>query len=163
MTEPGTDILIAYDGSEPADNAVDHAARLFPGSPALIVTVWCSVQDASPAARLALPQGVIDEAVRKLDEAAEARALEIAGAGATRARAAGLAAVAVTRRGRPSVWPTIVALADEKAVAAVVVGARGASDLRTAVLGSVSNGVVHHSRRPVVVVHPAERAGRRDA
>ena len=159
MTDRGATILIAYDGSAPADNAIDHAAQLFPARPALVVTVWASVRDASRAARAALPQDMIDEAVRKLDQAAEAHALEIARAGAARARAGGLDADAATRRADPSVWATIVALADEAAVAAVVVGARGVSALRSAVLGSVSNGVVHHSRHPVVVVHSNESAG----
>ena len=33
-------ILIAYDGSDDAKAAIEHAASLLPGQPALVVTVW---------------------------------------------------------------------------------------------------------------------------
>lgn len=51
-------VLIAYDGSGPAQNAIAHAARLFPGSPALVTTVWRSVRPAAGAARAALPDDI---------------------------------------------------------------------------------------------------------
>lgn len=149
-------VLIAYDGSEPAGNAIDHAARLFPGKAAVVVTVWSSIREAAAAALIALPHAVIDEAVLKIDAAADAAAAETAGEGATRARAAGLNADALAARADPSVWATIVRLAHEEAAPAVVIGSRGRSSLHSAVLGSVSNAVVHHCRRPVLVVHPAE-------
>lgn len=151
-------VIIAYDGSEPAGNAIDHAARLFSGMPAVVVTVWRSFREAARAARAALPQSMIDEAVRNFDAAQEAAALELAQEGAARARAAGLEADAVAMRADLSVWATIVRLADDSAAPAVVVGSRGQSSLRSAVLGSVSNAVVHHCRPPVVVVHPADVA-----
>ena len=40
-------LLIAYDGSEPAGHAVDEAARLFPGAPALVATVWETIGEAA--------------------------------------------------------------------------------------------------------------------
>jgi nucleotide-binding universal stress UspA family protein len=45
-----------------------------------------------------------------------------------------------------------VETAEERDAAAVVVGSRGLTALRSAVLGSVSYGVVHHCKRPVLVV-----------
>lgn len=149
-------VLIAYDGSEAAQNAIAHAAALFPGSDALVVTAWHSVGAAARAARAALPDDFIQEAVRKLDAAAEAEASRTAAEGATRARDAGLQASARTIRADPSVWAGIVAAADDRGARAVVVGSRGRSGLRSAVLGSVSNAVVQHCRRPVVVVHPPD-------
>src|ERR1700684_3943147 len=33
-------ILIAYDGSEDAKAAIQHAGKLMPGSPATVLTIW---------------------------------------------------------------------------------------------------------------------------
>ena len=38
----------------------------------------------------------------------------------------------------------------------MVVGSRGISRLRSALLGSVSNAVVHQCRRPVLVIHDSD-------
>jgi nucleotide-binding universal stress UspA family protein len=53
-----------------------------------------------------------------------------------------------------TVWRAILDIADEQDAAVVVVGARGASGLSSALLGSVSYGLVHNSDRPVLVVPP---------
>jgi nucleotide-binding universal stress UspA family protein len=152
----GSAVLIAYDGSGPARNAVDHAARLFAGGAALVVTAWSSLRQTGGAARVALSDDVIQEAIGKLDASAEAAASRTAEEGAERARHAGMDASSLVVRADPSVWASIVAATEEHDARAVVVGSRGRSGLRSAVLGSVSNGVVHHCRRPVVVVHPAD-------
>jgi nucleotide-binding universal stress UspA family protein len=149
-------VLIAYDGSGPAQNAIAHAARLFPGSPALVATVWRSVRPAASAARAGLPDDIIQGAVGTLDAAAEAEASGIAEEGAARARSAGMSASPLVICAESSVWARIIAAADTCDARAVVVGSRGRSGLRSAVLGSVSNAVVHHCHRPVVVVHPAD-------
>ena len=149
-------VLIAYDGSKPAKDAIDQAARLFPGMPSIVVTAWYSARRAVGAARIALTQSMIDEAARNLDAAAEAEAAEVAREGGERARAAGLVAQTRTVRAEPSVWSTILEAADEANALAVVVGSRGQSTVRSALLGSVSNAVVHQCRRPVVVVHPSD-------
>jgi Universal stress protein family len=48
--------------------------------------------------------------------------------------------------------------ADQRDVMGVVVGSCGRSGLRSALLGSVSNTVVQHCAKPVVVVHAAPAA-----
>ena len=150
-------VLIAYDGSEPAQNAIAHAARLFPGGPTLVATVWRSVRHVTGAARAALPDEIIEEGVRNLDAAAEAEASSTAEEGAERARDAGMSASPLVICADASVWASILAAANACDARAVVVGSRGRSGLRSAVLGGVSNAVVHHCRRPVVVVHPPDR------
>ena len=49
-------------------------------------------------------------------------------------------------------WATLDEASDEHDVAAVVVGSRGQSEVHAFLLGSVTHGLVHHCRRPVVVV-----------
>jgi nucleotide-binding universal stress UspA family protein len=55
-----------------------------------------------------------------------------------------------------SIWAAVLRFAEQQKAAAIVVGSRGQSTVRSALLGSVSNGVVNNSRIPVVVVHPAD-------
>ena len=101
---------------------------------------------------------MIQDAVGKIDAAAEQAARETAERGAARAEAAGMSASAVAVRGAPAFWPCLLKAADEHDAAAVVAGSRGRSKLESALLGSVSNGLVQHSARPVLVVRDA--AGR---
>ena len=58
-------------------------------------------------------------------------------------------------RNTSTVWRAILAIADEREAVVIVVGARGTSGLGSALLGSVSHGLLHNSTRPVLVVPPA--------
>ncbi len=55
------------------------------------------------------------------------------------------------------VWETILTVADERDAEAIVVGRRGVSRLESVLMGSVSNGLVQHSSRPVLVMPPVGR------
>jgi nucleotide-binding universal stress UspA family protein len=145
-------ILIAYDGSEGAKAAVEAAGRLFPGRRAVVLSVWHSVAAAASATLVAVPAGVAAQAYKELDGETERRATAMAAEGAAAARAAGLDAAGVAVLCHGQVWATIVNAAEQEDVEAVVVGSRGRSAVRSALLGSVANGVVHHSSRPVVVI-----------
>ena len=152
-------ILNAYDGSDGAKAAVEAAGGLFPRHAAEIVSVWHSVATAASASLIAIPASVAAGAYEQLDREAERHAIELADGGAAAANEAGLDATGTAVLCRAQVWATIVDAADECDAQAVVVGSRGRSGVASALLGSVANGVVHHSSRPVVVV-PARRRRR---
>jgi nucleotide-binding universal stress UspA family protein len=145
-------VLIAYDGSDGARAAVEAAGRLFPGRGAVVVSVWHSAAAAAPASLIAIPAGVATRAYQELDEESEQQASARAAVGATAAKDAGLDASGSALLCHRQVWATIVRAADEQDVKAIIVGSRGMSPVKSALLGSVANGVVHHSSRPVVVV-----------
>ena len=61
---------------------------------------------------------------------------------------------AVALRSDDSIWERILEYADSCDAGVIVVGSRGLSGIKSAVLGSVSHGLVNNSRRPVLVVPP---------
>jgi nucleotide-binding universal stress UspA family protein len=135
-------------------------APAFPGANAIVMTVWTSVRDVAHAGRAALPEAVIEKAVAEMDAVAEVAAETTAQSGADRASAAGLNARAQTACVEGSVAQAILRAADEPDVMSVVVGSRGRSGFRSSLLGSVSDTVVQHCAKPVVVVHtdPADNS-----
>jgi nucleotide-binding universal stress UspA family protein len=101
----------------------------------------------------AVPPQVQAEAERKASDAAWATAQ----CGAALACEAGLDADALAVQTGAGIWPALLSIADEHNVAALVAGRRGLSGVKSVLLGSVSAGLVHHSRRPVLIVPPGVR------
>jgi nucleotide-binding universal stress UspA family protein len=145
-------ILIAYDGSPSAKAAIEAAGRLFSGRRATVLAVWRSSVDAASASLAAIPAPVAAHAYEQLDEESKQRAAATAAEGEQVARDAGLDAGASTAVCRGKVWATIADTAESEDAEAIVVGTRGLSTVKSALLGSVANGLVHHSPRPVLVV-----------
>ena len=85
-------------------------------------------------------------------DAAREGAERIAEDGAGIARATGLDPTPIVAEAKGPVWAAVEDVCAEHDVEAVVVGSRGLSGVRSILLGSVSNGIVHHATRPVVVV-----------
>ena len=54
-----------------------------------------------------------------------------------------------------SIWSLIVQGADQESADLIVIGSRGRSGLKLAVLGSVAAAVAQHSKRSVLIVHHA--------
>lgn len=151
MAERGP-ILIAYDGSDGAKAAIAEAGNVLGGGAAQIVTVWQSTAAAAPASLLAIPAGVAHKAYEELDRESEHQARTIAEEGAELARAAGFDATARPTLAYVNTWSTLVQLADDEQAAVIAIGSRGHSGIKSALLGSVSHGVVSHSRCPVLLI-----------
>ena len=140
-------ILVPVDGSEPALDAVRHALQLKrEGLNASFVLV--SVQEPTYLYEMVLaPDADVLERVSGLVgsralEGAEAL-FKAAGEPYEREIASGFAANA------------LIEVAERYGCDAIVMGARGLGALRSALLGSVSQGILQASRLPVTVVnHP---------
>ena len=150
-------ILIAYDGSVDAQAAVAAAGELFPGEEATVLTVWEPfIELMARAGTGAAMVGGLD--TNEIDTASEAAASERAGEGARRADGAGLKAEARTRAQETTIAHAIQAEAADVKARAIVMGTRGLTGIKSALLGSVSHAVVHHLDRPVVIVPSPEAA-----
>jgi nucleotide-binding universal stress UspA family protein len=144
-------VVIGYDGSAEARAAIEHAAALLPGRDAVVVSVWAPIEKVAPVATLAAPGNLALAGARNLDRRERERHEQLAAEGAEFARQGGLVAEsrAVCREGSP--WRALVEMAAELDAAAIVTGTRGRS-LATKVLGSTAEGVLHHAKRPVLLV-----------
>lgn len=122
-------ILIAYDGSDHAKKAVQHAIELAKafGSALYVITVAADPSQVS-----------LDRAKKTAEEATKTIA------------SAGLKAEAEVRSGTPAT--EILNYAEEKEVDLIVMGSRGLSAIQRLVLGSVSQAVASRAKMPVLIV-----------
>ena len=141
-------ILVATDGSEDADRAIDYAARRAKdaGAELLIVNV---------VGGYGLPEKVLiaftnDQSVL-LKELLESQSAQTLTAARDRARKAGAGTILLKSR-RGEVAQTIIEIAQEKKADAIVVGKRGAGRVEGALLGSVSQKLVVLSPLPLTVI-----------
>jgi nucleotide-binding universal stress UspA family protein len=142
-------MLLCYDGSDDAERAIELAGALFEPQVAAVLNVWESWAAQVPA--LAGLSGTVGGMAHELDAIADEQSTERTSAGVNLAEQAGFEVSGLSERATGPVWSNILEIAAERACSAIVVGSRGLTGI-SAALGSVSNGVVHHSRRPVLVV-----------
>jgi len=140
-------ILVATDGSDGADRAVDYAARL-------AKTEGCDLLIANVIGG-GLPENVFRQFTHAeqawLREQLEAVSKHILTAARERAQAAGAATVLLESRSG-DVAQSIVEIAQEKDVATIVVGKRGVGRVAGLLLGSISQKIVSLAPKPVTVV-----------
>ncbi|MFN7106061.1 MAG: universal stress protein [Pyrobaculum sp.] len=123
-------ILVAYDGSVYAKNAIKHAVVIAKSFGASLYVITVAIDPSQVA---------IDTAKKVAREAAD----DITSQGLS------VAEVAV-RSGVPAT--EILNYAEEKEVDLIVMGSRGLSTLQRIVLGSVSQTVASRARVPVLIV-----------
>lgn len=137
-------ILLATDGSSTATEAAKTAIELADAldAPLLIVSAWDITYE---------PIGVgFGPILPDIDRIGHDQAMKIVEEVAAAARDAGLDVEIAIRRGRPV--QQICAIAVEQDAHLIVVGSHGWGALRRTMFGSVSTGVLHHARQPVLVV-----------
>jgi nucleotide-binding universal stress UspA family protein len=148
-------ILLCFDGSDDAANAIATAGRQLRERAAVVVTV----REATATWELYDPVTILDAGLARLgsktlglDEVADEIAREHLQRGVELARAAGFAPRGEVVSGKP--WRAICDAGRRCNAAAIVLGAHGRSHLAAELLGSVSAAVSAHAGRPVFVVHP---------
>ncbi|WP_029430484.1 universal stress protein [Blastococcus sp. URHD0036] len=148
-------VLVGYDGSPSAVTAIEAAARLVPAAEATVVHLW-EPPFTSPQLRqrLAGRAADLEQLGELLEQEGRAEAERLAANGVALAGAAGWTAEPLVERSYGGTGYQFARAAEEQGADLVVVGSRGLTGLK-AVLGSVSELVVHVSPVPVLVVpHP---------
>ena len=141
-------ILVATDGSEGADRAVDYAARRAKadGAELLIVNVMGGY---------GLPEKVFMAFTNDQDiwlkELLASQSAATLTAARDRAREAGVSTIMLESR-TGKVAQTIIDIAHEKKAEAIVVGKQGAGRVEEVLLGSVSQKLMSFSPLPLTVV-----------
>jgi len=137
-------ILIATDGSDSAHEALEFGLDLASeqDAQAFVLHVAPSM-DAMPYAGFAVITPAIPHELSEHDRKPLNAAVEIA-------EEKGIVVETELLKGNPA--DEIVAFADTIDADLIVVGSRGHGAVASALIGSVSRGVLHESRRPVLVV-----------
>jgi nucleotide-binding universal stress UspA family protein len=154
-------ILIAYDGSADANEAIKRAGELMKGKAAAVLTVWEPFESIAGRVGSGMPIGSVDYA--ELDRSYGEDARQRAEAGASLARDAGLKAHALVRLRFGSIAESILAEAEESGAEAIVLGTRGLTGIKSLLMGSVSHDVLQHADVPVIVVPSPDVAAARAA
>src|SRR4051812_16071512 len=153
-------ILVAFDGSDTAQAAVEAAARLFPTHRLVVTSVWepglaiamASTTDMTGVGYVA-PSA---EEMATIDRAQRDHATDAAETGARLARELGAMADANPIADEGKIGETLTALADQLDADAIVVGSRGLGRFKAGLFGSTSRDVLGNTTRPVVVVKASD-------
>jgi len=154
-------ILLGYDGSDNAKEAIQHAGALFQGQPAAILVVWEEYGEIVARAPAGFGRAADDPDIKRMDDATAREAEQVAEAGAKLARDAGLDATPRTIPRSGAMAETVLNEADAVNADAIVLGSRGRGGIGSFLLGSVSNAVLQSADRPVMIVPSAAVARER--
>jgi nucleotide-binding universal stress UspA family protein len=149
-------ILICYDGSADAKEAIARGAAVSRGQRATVLTVWQPFDSAA----VGLSGGVED--MRESDEASRQHAERQAEEGARLASEAGFDASPLTVDRRSTIADAILDQAASLEATAILIGSRGLTGVKSLLLGSVSHAVIQHADRMVIVVPSPEVAAARE-
>jgi len=144
MDTPSRRLLVPTDFSETADRALAVAIDMARALPARVVLlhVHSPLMLLPPPIDMVSLDAVFPKALQKMEEALEARAVRV--------RDAGLECDLALIEGAPHV--EIVNKAQQEKAELIVIGTHGRGGLASAILGSVTERVIHRATCPVLVV-----------
>ena len=147
VEDPQGPFVLCYDGAETAERAIRVAPVVTGrGRPARVLYLYKPTERSLGIAQ-AVTGGRIDAPV-----SSEAEAHDVVDAGVAIAREAGFDAEPLLLDADRKTAEIIAATADDLDAPAIVMGQRGMSGFKSALLGSVSRSVVDAYHRPVIIV-----------
>jgi len=152
-------LLVCYDGSDGAKAALEAAARVSDRHEAVVACYWQPFGSSSK--RFAIDIRELVQDADDINRREKGRAQQIADEGVELARSFGLDAEGCAVEIDGPIEEAILAHADEIEAAAIVLGARSRSSLRSLLIGSTSNEIVQRATRPVFLAPSARLAQRR--
>lgn len=151
-TSDSRGVLVGFDGSRQAAQAIGIVAQLLPDRTCRIANLWWPPYfDADIRARLWPRDGNMDDFQAAVEHEGQAEAERLVTEGLALAESAGWRGEGLLRRCYGDPGFELARLAQQEHADLVVVGSRGLSGVR-AMLGSTSDGLVHYSPVPALVV-----------
>jgi nucleotide-binding universal stress UspA family protein len=130
-------VLVAYDGSDDSDKAVERSIAVRTGGESVIVL-------------FVIPKAMFKLMESPQPEDAHQRAQEFVNAAVRKLSQRGVTSIGVVREG--NVAEEILDFAKELDVTMILIGSKGAGKAGRFSLGSVADKVMRHADRPVLVV-----------
>ena len=142
-----TRIMVAFDGSTDATNAVRFAATLSKkfGAELIVAHVF-----GSPSMGLSAASGMPLPDYSELEDSAKVGGQSVLATGLQLAADSGVKARGELKEA-PSVVEALVEYAAAEKVDLIVVGTRGMTGFKKLIMGSVSSGLISHAHCPVLV------------
>jgi nucleotide-binding universal stress UspA family protein len=130
-------VLVAYDGSDDSDKAVERSIAVRSEGESVIVL-------------FVIPKAILKMFEQEPSDAAHQRAQEFVNAAVRRLKQRGVTSIGVVREG--NVAEEILDFAKELDVSMILIGSKGAGKAGRFAIGSVADKVMRHADRPVLVV-----------
>jgi nucleotide-binding universal stress UspA family protein len=153
---PTGPVILCYDGSKEAGEAIAYAGELLRGLPAVVISVWKPIIEEELSPAMTPPVADPVDANPRQRKAAE----QFAAHGIKLASDAGFEAEPVVAKADGPLWEAIEIVAEERDARLVVCGARGRG-VKAALPSNLSTALVMHASRPVLVVPSVKAATER--
>jgi nucleotide-binding universal stress UspA family protein len=147
---PQKKILIATDGSETANEAADFGIELVGCTGAKVYVLY--VIDTSPYRSVSLDKIWSNEVLAEHEKEGQEATSYVE----EKAKAAGVEVECKVLKGHPA--EKIITFAEDNDMDLIVVGSLGKGRYERAVLGSVSDKIIRHSKVPVLVVREKHKS-----
>ena len=146
-SDPGTRVLVCFDGTEHARHAIREGGRLLRGRRATVLYAWSTGPESTARFGASAAWGAPESFASD-----RAHAHGVAREGAELARRAGFDPTPLTAHGALPAWAIILGVARRTEADLIVLGSRGLTGVRSFILGSTSHHVVNLAHVATLVI-----------